>query len=70
MVKNLPTNAGDTRDVGLIPGSESFPGIGNGNPPVFLPEKIPRTKEPGRLQSMRSQRVSTHIHRLIYISIH
>ena len=25
MVKNLPANAGDSRDVGLIPGSERFP---------------------------------------------
>ena len=35
MVKNLPANAGDTRDVGLIPGSGSFPGEGNGNPPHY-----------------------------------
>ena len=32
MVKNLPTNAGDTRDVGSIPGSGRAPGEGNGNP--------------------------------------
>jgi len=32
MVKNLLANAGDTRDVGSIPGSERFPGGGNGNP--------------------------------------
>ena len=32
MVKNLPARAGDTRDVGLIPGSERSPGVGNGNP--------------------------------------
>ena len=32
VVKNLPTNAGDTRDVGLIPGSRRAPGEGNGNP--------------------------------------
>ena len=32
MVKNLPANAGDTRDMGLTPGSESSPGVGNGNP--------------------------------------
>ena len=31
MVKNLPVNAGDTRDVGLIPGSGRSPG-GYGNP--------------------------------------
>ena len=32
MVKNLPTNAGDSRDAGLIPGSGRFPGVGDGNP--------------------------------------
>ena len=32
MVKNLPTNAGDIRDVGSIPGSGRSPGKGNGNP--------------------------------------
>ena len=31
MVKNLPANAGDARDMGSIPGSERSPGIGNGN---------------------------------------
>ena len=32
MVKNLPANAGDTRDVGSIPGLRRFPDGGNGNP--------------------------------------
>ena len=32
MVKNLPANAGDIRDVGSIPGSGRSPGVGNGNP--------------------------------------
>ena len=32
VVKNLPANAGDTRDVGLIPGSGRSPGGGQGNP--------------------------------------
>ena len=32
MVKNPPANAGDIRDVGLIPESVSSPGEGNGNP--------------------------------------
>ena len=31
MVKNTPANAGDIRDVGLIPGSERSPGGGHGN---------------------------------------
>ena len=32
LVKNLLANAGDTRDVSLIPGSRRSPGEGNGNP--------------------------------------
>ena len=32
MVKNLPDNAGEARDEGLIPGSGRPPGVGNGNP--------------------------------------
>ena len=31
VVKNLPANAGDTRDVGSIPGLGRSPGVGNGN---------------------------------------
>ena len=33
MVKNLPANAGDTGDVGLIPGSGRSSGGGYGNAP-------------------------------------
>ena len=32
MVKNLPANAGDFGDMGLIPGWGRFPGKGNDNP--------------------------------------
>ena len=32
VVKNLPVNAGDTRDMGSILGSGRAPGEGNGNP--------------------------------------
>ena len=32
MVKNLPANAGDAGDSGLIPGAGRSPGGGNGNP--------------------------------------
>ena len=32
VVKNPPANAGDTRDMGSIPGSERSPGGGHGNP--------------------------------------
>ena len=32
VVKNLPANAGDTRDIGSIPGSARSPEGGNGYP--------------------------------------
>ena len=32
VVKNLPANAGDVRDAGLIPGSGTCPGGGHSNP--------------------------------------
>ena len=32
VVKNLPANVGDTRDVGSIPGLGRYPEEGNGNP--------------------------------------
>ena len=31
VVKNLPANVGDVRDMGSIPGSGNSPGGGNGN---------------------------------------
>ena len=38
VIKSLPANAGDVRDMGQIPGPGRFPGEGHGNPtPVFLP---------------------------------
>jgi len=41
VVKNLPANAGDSRDAGLIPGSGRSSGEGNGNPlHYFLPGKF------------------------------
>ena len=41
MVKNLPANAGDARDVGLIPGLGKSPGEGKGNQfQFFLPGKF------------------------------
>ena len=32
VVNNVPANAGDARDIGLIPGSGRSSGVGNGNP--------------------------------------
>ena len=40
VVKNLPVNERDIRDVGSIPGSGRFPGERHSNP-VFLPGKSP-----------------------------
>ena len=56
VVKNIPANAGDIRDAGLIPRSGRSPG-GEQPTPVFWPGEFPWTEEPGRLQSMGSQRV-------------
>ena len=52
VVKNLPANAGDTGDLGLIPGLGTFFGGTS-----ILAWKIPCTEEPGGLQSMGSQTV-------------
>ena len=32
MVKKLPANAGDIKDMGSLPESGRFPGVGNSNP--------------------------------------
>ena len=45
MVKNLPANAGDVRDVGLIPGSGRSPGGGNDNPLQYSCLENPMDRE-------------------------
>ena len=55
--KELPANEADIRDLGSIPGSEICPGDGHGNPLQYACLDNPWTEEPGRLQSMGSQRV-------------
>ena len=57
VVKNPPANPGDISDVGSIPGWGRSPGGGSGNPLQYSCGRIPQTEEPGRLQSIRSQRV-------------
>jgi len=44
-------------DPGSIPGSRRYPGEGNGNPLQYSCLENPMDEEPGRLQSMGSQRV-------------
>ena len=51
-VKNPPANAGDSGDVGSIPGSGRSPGERNGNPSSIVAWKIPHSEEPGGLQSI------------------
>ena len=53
MVKNLPANVGN---VGSIPGSERSPEQGNDNHSSILAWEILWTEEPGRVQSMVSQK--------------
>ena len=55
--KKSSCSAGATGDRGSIPGSGKSPGEGNGNPLQYSCLEIPWTEKPGRLQSMRSQRV-------------
>ena len=58
LVKNLPVNAGDTRNTGSIPGVRTIPWRRAWQPTlVFLPGESPWTEEPGQLQPMESQRV-------------
>ena len=60
MVKNLPADVGDKRDMCWIPGSGRSPGVGHGNCSSSLSWEIPWTEEPGKQQSMRPQRVGHH----------
>ena len=55
MVKNLPANAGDARETGLIPGSERSSGEGKGYPPQYSSLENSTDRGAWRLQSMGSQ---------------
>ena len=59
VVKNLPTNAQDTRDMDFIPGLGRYPRLGNGNLLQYscLENSMDRGVWSGPLQSMGSQRV-------------
>ena len=56
VVKNLPTNMGDIRDTGPIPGSGQSPGGGHDNPLPILAWRIPLREEPAGPQSIGLQR--------------
>ena len=55
VVKNLPSNAGDTEEAGSVPGWGRSLEEGMATHSSFLDWRIPRTEEPGRLKSMGSQ---------------
>ena len=56
VVKNLPANTGDIRDVGSIPGLGRFPEEGVATHSSILVWRIPWTEEPGGFQSIELQR--------------
>ena len=59
MVKNLPADAGDSGDMGLIPGSGRSPGVGMATHSSILAWKILWTEEHVGLQSMELQESDT-----------
>ena len=63
-VKHLPANAGDIRDTGSILGLRNPPEKGMATHSGILARRIPRTKDPGGLQSMGSQKSQTRLSEL------
>ena len=57
MVKNLPANAGDARDVCSVPGLRRSSGEGNENPLQYCCLENPMDRGTWWLQSMKFQRV-------------
>ena len=57
VVKNLPPNAGDIKEVDSIPESGRSPGEGYGSPFQCYCLENPVEKEPGGIWSIGSQRV-------------
>ena len=55
MIKNLPANAGDIRDEGLIPGWEDLLEEGMATHFSILAWRIPWTEETGRVQYIGTQ---------------
>ena len=58
MAQNGKESACNVGDLGSIPGLGRSPGEGNGYLTSILAWRIPRTEEPGRLQSMDSRRAT------------
>ena len=67
VVKNLPANAGDTRDMGLIPASGRPSGEGHGNPLQYSCLENPMDREASWATVHRTVKSWT---RLKHISVH
>ena len=65
-VKNAPANAGDTRDVGLIPGSGRSPGEGNGNPLQYSCQGKPMDRG-AWWNIVHGVALTTHAYRNVYV---
>ena len=59
MVKNLPANAGDLRDMGLIPGSERSPGGGHNSSLQYSCLKNPMDRGAWRATAYRVAKSQT-----------
>ena len=64
MIKNLPADAGDLREAGSIPGSEGFPGGGNGNPLQYSCLENPKDRGAWRATVHRVTKSQTGLKRL------
>ena len=77
MVKNPPANAGDTRDLGLIPGLGRSPGGGHGNPLQYSCLENPMDRGAWRAtvhgvaesQTRLSDTVCSHTHTHMRVSL-
>ena len=60
MGKNLPANAGDARDAGLIPELGRSPGEGNGNLPRSSPGRTRNTQGMSGVGKEEDRQTDTH----------
>ena len=65
VVKSLPANTGDTRDLGLIPGSGRSPQVGNGNPLQYsclLENPMDRGAQQATVHGAAESDTTEHVH--------
>ena len=67
LIKNTPANAGNTRDVGSIPGSGRSPRVGNGNPFQYscLKNLMEREAWQARVHGLTKSRTRLSTHALL-----